>query len=144
MKKQLHTSIVIHAPAQKIWDILTSFNSYPSWNSFITQIEGNPIINQTIKVKLQGMSFTPKVLEFIPNKELRWKGKLLFPGLFDGEHSFKLTENKDGSVLFEQSESFSGVLVGLFSKKLDSETLSGFNTMNKELKSQAEREFSAS
>lgn len=141
MKKQLHTSIIINAPIQKVWDILTSFHLYPSWNSFITHIEGIPTINQTIKVKIQGMSFTPKILKFASNEEFRWRGKLLFPGLFDGEHSFKLTENKDGSVLFEQSEFFSGVLVGLFSKKLDTETLNGFNTMNKELKTQAEKEF---
>ena len=50
-----------------------------------------------------GMRFRPSLLVVSPLRELRWKGKLLVPGLFDGEHSFTLESGPDGSVLAESS-----------------------------------------
>src|SRR5213078_1831817 len=36
------------------------------------------------------MRFRPKVLKVVPNRELRWLGRLALPRLFDGEHIFEL------------------------------------------------------
>jgi hypothetical protein len=36
------------------------------------------------------MTFRPTVLNAETNRELRWLGHLLAPGLFDGEHSFTI------------------------------------------------------
>jgi uncharacterized protein YndB with AHSA1/START domain len=33
--KELHTEIEIDASAERVWDILTDFASYPQWNPFI-------------------------------------------------------------------------------------------------------------
>ena len=80
------------------------------------------------------MTFTPTVLAFDTNKEFRWIGHLLFAGLFDGEHKFKLIDNHNGSTTFIQSEKFKGILVPLFKKMLDYNTVNGFNLMNQKLK----------
>jgi hypothetical protein len=72
------------------------------------------------------------------NEELRWLGHLFIPGLFDGEHIFELYENTDGSTTFVQREKFTGLLVSLFEKMLDTNTLAGFEAMNKKLKALAE------
>lgn len=72
------------------------------------------------------------------NKEFKWLGSLLFKGIFDGEHKFLLTENKDGTTTFKQSENFTGILVPLFAKSLDKNTSVGFNEMNQKLKERAE------
>lgn len=84
------------------------------------------------------MTFEPKVLAYEPNKELRWPGHLLFAGLFDGEHKFKLIDNGNGTTTFQQNEIFKGILVPLFKKQLDTNTKSGFEEMNKKLKVLAE------
>ena len=72
------------------------------------------------------------------NKEFKWIGKLLFKGLFDGEHRFQLMDNSDGTTTFIQSEKFSGLLVRLFAKKLDRETKGDFVAMNEALKKRVE------
>ena len=84
------------------------------------------------------MTFKPTVLAFEPNKEFRWIGHLLFPGLFDGEHIFELIGNADGTTTFIQREKFKGVLVPLFKKMLDVNTINGFNRMNTALKERVE------
>lgn len=139
MAKQIKTSITINASKEKIWKILTDFENYPEWNSFIKSVTGEIKVGNQIQIKLQGMTFKPIVLTLKENTELKWLGHLWFKGLFDGEHKFKLTDNGNGTTNFEQSENFSGILVKLFAKSLEKETKSGFEQMNKELKIRAEK-----
>ena len=142
MAKQIKTSITINASKEKIWKILTDFENYPEWNSFIKSVTGEVKVGKQIKIKLQGMTFKPIILIFNENSELKWLGRLWFKGIFDGEHKFKLTDNGNGTTNFEQSEIFSGILVKLFSKSLDKDTKNGFEQMNKELKLHAEKTLS--
>lgn len=139
MAKQIKTSITINASKEKIWKILTDFESYSEWNPFIKSITGDVEVGNQILVKLQGMTFKPKVLTLKKNTELKWLGHLWYKGLFDGEHKFKLTDNGNGTTNFEQSENFSGILVRLFAKSLDNDTKNGFEKMNRQLKLRAEK-----
>jgi hypothetical protein len=144
MPKQISTEIVINATPQKIWAILTDFDKYPRWNPFIKSITGPVVVGNTITARIeppdgQGMTFQPKVLVFEANKEFRWRGKLFIPGLFDGEHIFQLTDNGNGTTTFHQSELFYGILVPLFKKMLDTNTINGFKQMNQKLKEIAEK-----
>lgn len=144
MAKEIRTEIRIQATPQQVWSILTNFSDYPQWNPFIKSITGTPAIGKTITARIEppeakGMTFTPVVLAYSPNKEFRWKGKLLIKGLFDGEHIFELLDNGDGSITFIQREEFHGILVPLFKKMLDVNTLNGFKLMNQKLKELAEQ-----
>jgi len=38
------------------------------------------------------MTFRPTILKAEPERELRWLGRLLLPGLFDGEHVFEIEQ----------------------------------------------------
>ncbi|MEW4923674.1 SRPBCC domain-containing protein [Algibacter sp. 2305UL17-15] len=138
MAKKIKTSITINASKERIWKILTDFENYPEWNSFIKSVSGDVKVGNKIRIKLQGMTFKPVVLTLNENTELKWLGHLWFKGLFDGEHKFKLTDNGNGTTNFEQSENFSGILVKFFSKSLERDTKNGFEQMNKELKLHAE------
>ena len=44
------------------------------------------------------MTFKPRVLNAEPERELRWLGHLLVPGLFDGEHSFTIEPLQENRV----------------------------------------------
>jgi hypothetical protein len=141
--EQLHTEINVEAPAERVWGLLTDFASYPTWNPFIRNISGLPTPGERLEVRLEppggrGMTFRPKVLNVEPNRELRWLGNLLVPGLFDGEHSFTIQPLEENRVRFVQREEFRGLLVPLFSRSLDTNTRSGFEQMNRALKERAE------
>lgn len=145
MAKEIKTDILIHATPEKVWAILTNFDDYPNWNPFITSIQGdvkigNKIIARIEPPKAKGMTFKPKVLVFDTNKEFRWIGHLLMPGLFDGEHTFQIIDNGNGTSTFIQSEKFRGILVPLFKKMLDNNTMNGFHEMNKKIKEKAEQQ----
>lgn len=144
MAKEIKTDILINATLDKVWAILTNFDNYSAWNPFIKSIKGEVKVGNTITVRLeppeaQGMTFKPKVLAFEANKEFRWLGHMLIPGIFDGEHKFSLTDNGNGTTTFTQSEKFKGILVLLLKKMLDGNTRNGFILMNKRLKELAEQ-----
>ncbi len=141
--KLIYTEITIKAPLHKVWQVLTDFKSYPHWNPFVRSLKGVPTVGGRIEVKLQPpggkpMVFKPKVLCFQENKELRWIGNFVFPGIFDGEHVFHLHENPDGSCTLQHYERFRGILVPLLNKILELNTLSGFNLLNQILKKRCE------
>lgn len=141
--KELRTEIKINAAPEKVWRVLTDTQTYPNWNPFITKLEGNLAEGQKLSVTLappneRAMTIKPTVQEVRPNQVLRWKGQLLFPGIFDGEHIFEISDNKDGTSTFVHRENFSGILIPLFKKMLDVSTKRGFEMMNEELKKRCE------
>jgi len=140
---RLETQIEIDAPAERVWSLLMDFPAYPRWNPFVRSIAGSPVVGQSLTVFVQppgsrGMQFRPTVLVVDPPRELRWKGKLVVPGLFAGEHDFRLEPRPQGGLLFRQGEIFSGLLVPLLKRSLDGATRQGFVAMNEALKREAE------
>ena len=83
----------------------------------------------------KAMSFRPRVLVAEPGRELRWLGRVLLPGLLDGEHSFTL-EPVAGGTRLTQAERFSGALVPLVGRALD--VGDDFAAMNDALRVRAE------
>lgn len=144
MAKEIKTEIHIQSSPEKVWSILTQFQNYPNWNPFIKSISGDVKVGNRITARIEppgakGMTFKPKVLTYSAHKEFTWLGNLVFPGLFDGKHSFKLIAHNDGTTTLIQSEAFKGILVPLFKKMLDVNTVKGFTAMNEKLKELAEK-----
>jgi len=142
--KELRSEIEIHAPAERVWWVLTDFASFPQWNPFIRRAGGDIRKGQRLEVRMQpsgaaGMTFRPTVLIAEPGRELRWIGHLLIPGLFDGEHIFTIEPLGANRVRFVQREIFTGILVPLLAKSLDTNTRRGFEEMNRALKARAEQ-----
>ncbi len=141
--KELYSDIEIAASAERVWRLLTDFASYPQWNPFIRTISGQPTKGERLEVRIEppggrGMTFKPKVLNAEPNRELRWLGHLVVPGLFDGEHTFTVLPLGENRVRFVQREAFKGVLVPLFARSLEANTQRGFEEMNRALKERTE------
>ena len=141
--KELHSQIGINASAERVWSILTDFASYPEWNPFIRRISGELKVGERLDARLEppggrGITLRPTVLRAEPNRELRWLGHLLVPGLFDGEYSLLIQPLEESRVRFIQSEMFKGLLVPLLARSLDNNTLRGFEVMNGALKERAE------
>jgi hypothetical protein len=141
--KELRSEIDIQAPAEKVWQVLTDFASFPQWNPFIRRATGEVRVGAHLDVYIQpsgasGSGFKPTVLKVEPNRELRWLGQLLMPGLFDGEHVFLIEPLEEKRVRFVQREVFNGMLVPLLARSLDTNTRRGFDEMNQALKMRVE------
>ena len=141
--RELRTEIEVAAPPERLWQVLTDFDAYPDWNPFIRSIEGAAQVGSRLAVRIEPpgareMTFKPTVQAVEPARELRWLGRLLMPGLFDGEHRLAIEPLDGERSRFVQSERFSGLLVGLFAKTLAA-TERGFREMNAALKRRAEK-----
>ncbi len=142
--KELKTEIEIYSSPAEIWRVLLDFEKYPEWNPFIKKIKGNPEPGTKIEVKIhppgqRDMTFKPILLKVEENKELRWIGHLIFPGIFDGEHAFIIEPVDQSRIIFRQEEKFSGILVPVFWKSLYQHTRVGFIEMNQALKKRVEK-----
>ncbi len=140
---RIDTTIDIAAPPRRVWSILCDFPGYARWNPFVREISGESEVGASLVVALEppggrAMRFRPVIVALQENRELRWKGKLLIPGLFDGEHWFRLREHAPGGTTFEHGEQFSGLLVPRFRPALEDGTRRGFVAMNEALKREVE------
>lgn len=141
--RELKTEIKIAATPEKIWEILMDFDRYPEWNPFILSIIGKPKLRERLKVTIQPkdskpMIFKPRVTMFKGNEKFAWLGQLIMSGLFDGHHIFEIERNEDDSSTFIHKEYFSGLLVPIFWKSMETNTKAGFEAMNRKLKELAE------
>jgi hypothetical protein len=142
MTKRLHTQITIAATVAQVWQVLTDFDAYPAWNPFITSAQGRAAAGERLTLRMQpevgrAMTFQPTVQECVPGRRLRWLGRWVLPGLFDGEHTFTIEPGTDG-VHLTQQEDFRGLLTPLLARQLDRGTLPAFEHMNQALKQRAE------
>ena len=140
--RELHHEIDIDAPAGAVWAALTDTAAYGEWNPFVLSLSGELTEGARLTARIappggSPMTFKPTVVVAGPERELRWRGRLLMPGVFDGEHSLRLVPLGDGRTRFIQAEQFRGVLVGLAGGTLD-QTLAGFAAMNEALKLRVE------
>jgi hypothetical protein len=148
-EQRIETSIEIDAPPSRVWEVLTDQRSVATWNPFIRSMagplkEGGRLLVEISPPKQRAMTFRPKVLRVVPERELRWLGTLLIPGLFNGEHYFLLAPVGDEATRFTQGEKFSGILVTPFEKRgMLKATQQGFEAMNAALKARSEAQVPA-
>lgn len=142
MSKQIRTEIVINATPEAVWQVLTDFNAYPSWNPFIVHLEGSTSVGSRLTTTMlnggKKYIFRPVVTRSEQPKHFGWLGSLIIKGLFDGHHYFEIESTSDSQVMFVQGEHFSGLLAGWIFKKIGAETRLNFVKMNEALKRVAE------
>jgi hypothetical protein len=137
-RNEIHSEVTIEASADEVWAVLSDFGSYAEWNPGMESMEGEPTVGTrlTIRFALNGgrtMTMRPTVLAAEPGRELRWLGRLVMPGLFDGEHRFTIEEREPGRVTFSQDERFRGLLVPFLRKLIEVDTLTTFHAVNEAL-----------
>jgi hypothetical protein len=136
--RTISSTVDLDATPERVWSVLTDTAAYPSWNPFITKLDGTLQVGNKIHVRIappgrKAMMFHPVVTDLDAGRKLAWLGRLLMPGLFDGAHSFTLEPLPDGRTRFVQSEEFRGVLVW-FGRSLLANTVAGFDAMNEALR----------
>lgn len=139
----IRTTIEIGATSDRVWRILTDFARYPEWNRTFRFADGHTRTGERLDLTvLSGNSretrFRPVLLRAEKNREFRWRGSLLLTGIFDGEHIFELEPSGEGGTRFDHSEIFSGILIPIIRRELETNTRRAFESFNRALKRRAE------
>ena len=139
--RAISASIDIAAAPERVWAVLADLHAYPEWNPFIRSASGQLAVGARLTLWLvpaegRAMTFRPTVLAARPGELLRWIGRLIVPGIFDGTHQFAL-EDLGGRTRLIQSETFRGLLVP-FTGKTIARTEADFHALNRALKERAE------
>jgi hypothetical protein len=138
------TDIIIDAPADRVWQALSDFPSYPEWNPLIRRVGGTVTLNAHLTVTLaasDGSERTvhPTVVHLRPGREIRWRDRPVVPALMDVESSFKIEPLGPEQVRFVHWQATSGLLALLLGAGGDSRLRGRLEAMNLALKEQVER-----
>lgn len=137
-RNEIHTQVTFEGTADEVWSVLTDFAAYVEWNPGMAQVQGEPAVGTRLTVrftspKRRSITMRPTVLVADPGRELRWLGRLLVPGLFDGEHRFSIEAREPGRVTFVQAERFRGLLVPFLRRMIEVDTAARFREENEAL-----------
>jgi hypothetical protein len=145
----LETSLEIPHPPEAVWAVLTDFASFARWNPFVIEAAGEPVLGSRLSIKVRDprgngsvIPFRPVVTTLEPGKALAWTGRLLVPGLFDGEHWYRL-EPTAGGTLFRHGENFGGLVFALTGPSMVEAMRPGFAAMNAALAAEVARRAAA-
>ena len=139
---QLQTEIEIDAPTERVWAALVELDSYEEWNPFIRRVSGALSPEQQLDITLtagDGSEWTIRatLVAIDAPRELVWRSKKWFRGLFDVEHSFRLLELGAARTRFVNGEQVTGLLVQYRGNHL-TQVARGLVAMNQALKRRVE------
>jgi hypothetical protein len=122
--------------------VLVDLPAYSEWNPFIVGAEGKVAVGETLSLRMalpgrDPMTIEPRLLVVEPGRELRWKGRVLVPGLFDGEHAFVLTPLANGRTRLDHSERFAGLLLPIAKSMIYDATVESFHALDAALAERA-------
>jgi hypothetical protein len=139
----IRAEVEIHAPAERIFAILTDLAAYPEWNPFTPRVEstlepGDPV---HLYVRLRGKGLSHRVETVSANdppRRLCWGMKLGARWLLAAERCQTLTVLGEGRTRFVNQDVFHGALSPLVSWLFRSALERGFEDVALALKKRAE------
>jgi hypothetical protein len=139
--RTVSTTVDIDRPAADVWAVLTDFDGYPQWNPQIRRARGDLVPGRRVTFRIdppvgRQMTIRPRVRTVDPGRELRLRASL--PGVFSGEHWFRLEPVQDGhGTHVIQGENYRGLIVPLL-RRVVASSLAGFREHNAALKRRVE------
>jgi len=135
----INTRVMINAPAAKVRAIVVDYRAYPSWNPFVVKVDGDMSAGKDVRVTVHPVGQAPitgtgHVLASDPDR-IAWSGRLGFPGVFSGVHTFLIEADGPNRTVFSNNEKMRGLSVLVYDFK---PTAAAFVAMNQALKQRAE------
>ncbi len=132
----IRTAVEIDAPREEVYAVLADFESYPNWNPYHREIEGEFKEGAELRVNVlrpdgKQVDVPPHMMRIVENKEITWGGGIR--GIFYGVHSFLLEPGSEGKTLLKHNEDFSGIAIG-FADLPPDVIAEGYHQMNMALK----------
>jgi hypothetical protein len=141
--KENRNEVEIQATLEKVWDVLTDLDKYAEWNPLLYRAEGKVEIGEKVELYAKTASrdgnFNCLVTRVEPKREFAWKFHVILPILFTGEHIFRIEPIDEQRVKFIDREIFTGLLLPLQAKELETSAKDGMLAMGEALKAVAEK-----
>jgi len=145
--REICTYVDIDAGASLVWQILTDFSVYRSWNPTLRGVLGSLQAGNTIVTTERqpgaGRGDTTEARQTVKHvrepRELYWLGTFRLAWMYATERRFRIETLAKGGVRFHQNQRFRGFLVPFMWAGLRRDVTPGFQAMNEALKSRAER-----
>ncbi len=138
--KQYHTSILINASVDTVWNELVNFKDYPAWNPIVGKLEGAMEVGSKISTYIVPLknTYSPVLTSYKVNHEMVWKGMQVANFLLAAEHYYRLKEISENQVELLHGEYFTGVFSYFLSDKLMKKMHNAFKQHNILLKQRIE------
>jgi uncharacterized protein YndB with AHSA1/START domain len=108
--------IEIAAPPDRVWELLSNIERWPTWNSLVEKAELNGPLHpgSVFKWKSKGFALTSTLREVTPKRRLAWTGKAFGTRAV---HIWEMEEANQGTML-RTAESFGGWLPRLMPRAM--------------------------
>jgi len=143
MSKNIESSIIIKTSQDIVWEKITKFQDYNSWNPQIKDIKGDFKVGGTIYFNVVGQGKKMAVKAIVKNMDrpnlLCWQSGVRH--IFHVSHEFTVTQLSEDTVRLMQKETYSGIalpFVERFSPGLLKITEDGFAKVNLKVKQECE------
>ncbi len=138
----IRTSIALPANLRDSWKVLTDFAEYPTWNPYLTRVEGRFSVGENMSFTLVDENFSDPLHlsatlgEVSPNKRFFWTGRVGIQGLFDTKHVFELVASDEETSELHHYEEFRGLIPAILPdrEKRSANTRAAFERMNRALR----------
>lgn len=112
-------TVLIDAPADRIWPALTDVAAWPQWDSGVTKVDGELALGRKLTITVAanpGRAFPVKVAELDAPDRMVFRGGMPL-GLFTGQRTYTLAPEA-GGTRFTMREEYSGPLAGMIFKSI--------------------------
>jgi hypothetical protein len=108
-------AVVVKAPREAIWALLTELDRYATWNPYITDASGRVAEGSDVELTLENGDggtdrVTAEIIILRPMRKLEWRTRTLLPGLLDREQIFRVIPHGPGRYVVLQDARLEGVL----------------------------------
>lgn len=130
-------STVIDAPLERVWDLHTDIDTWPSWNVDVDQakLDGPLLPGNSFSWKTHGLDITSTIREIVPGERLVWGGPA---NGIEGVHVWTF-EQTGSRVTVHTEESWSGAPVDAATAELGQALHDSLTAWLATLKSRAEQ-----
>lgn len=146
---EIKSEVLIKAPVEAVWEVVTNMKNYSDWNSQISLLNGKVEVGQKIRIRYKPLfykSFTvkPCIHQHKPLRSFGWKGFTRLPKMLNGEYVFDLKELGEEATQLRYTQRYSGLLSFLLPRfEVFKDARKSCIKMNAEIKKRVEETFAS-